>query len=285
MMKHTRFLIVTGMSGSGKTVVSHFLEDLGFYCLDNLPVKMIPIFVDLWKRKEIGIGRVALTVDIRERGFLKTFPDMLEMLRKKISLKMLFLDASDEALVKRFSECRRPHPLSRASVLQSVRQERAQLAPIKAMADDVIDTSATPISRLKEIVSERFLKRGRPRLQVTIISFGYKYGIPFDADLIFDTRFLPNPFYREDLRHRTGRDRAVRKYVLDSEESQAFLKELFRFVSFLMPRFVAEGKSHLVLAIGCTGGRHRSVVVADLLREMLGARKYDIKLLHRDLDK
>jgi UPF0042 nucleotide-binding protein len=284
-MKHARFLIVTGMSGSGKTVVGHFLEDLGFYCLDNLPVKMIPIFVDLWKRKEVGIGRVALTVDIRERGFLKTFPDLLQTLRKKIPLMLLFLDASDEVLVKRFSESRRPHPLSRASILQSVRQERAQLAPIKAMADDVIDTSATPISRLKEIVTDRFLKEGRPRLQVTIISFGYKYGVPFDADLIFDTRFLPNPFYREDLRRRTGRDRTVRKYVLDSDESRAFLKELFRFVRFLMPRFVAEGKSHLVVAIGCTGGRHRSVVVAELLREMLGAKKYDIKLIHRDLGK
>jgi UPF0042 nucleotide-binding protein len=284
-MKNARFLIITGLSGSGKTIVSHFLEDLGFYCLDNLPVKMIPIFVDLWERKEIGIGRVALTLDIRERIFLKVFPDMLESLRKRIPLKMVFLDASDEALVKRFSESRRPHPLSRASILQSVRQERAQMAPIKAMADEVIDTSTTSISRLKEIISERFLKHGKPRLQATVISFGYKYGVPFDADLIFDTRFLPNPFYRDDLRDRTGLDKSVRRFVIDSEVSQAFLKELFRFVGFLMPRFVAEGKSHLVLAIGCTGGRHRSVVVAELVREMLEKRKYDIKIIHRDLGK
>lgn len=284
-MKDARFLIVTGLSGSGKTVVSHFLEDLGFYCLDNLPIKMIPIFVDLWKRKEIGIGRVALTVDIRERGFIRAFPSILESLRKKIPLKMLFLDASDEVLVKRFSESRRPHPLSRASILQSVRQERVQMAPIKTMADDVIDTSTTPISRLKEIISERFIKKGKPRLQTTVISFGYKYGVPFDADLIFDTRFLPNPFYREDLCRRTGLEAAVRKFVIDSDESRSFLKELSRFVGFLMPRFVAEGKSHLVLAIGCTGGRHRSVVVAELVREMLEKRKYDIKVLHRDLDK
>jgi UPF0042 nucleotide-binding protein len=284
-MKNAKFVIVTGLSGSGKTVVSHFLEDLGFYCLDNLPIKMIPIFVDLWRRKEIEIGRVALIVDIREHGFLRTFPEIAESIRKKIPLKILFLDASDETLVKRFSETRRPHPLSRKSILQSVRQERAQMAPIKAMADEVIDTSTTSISRLKETITERFIKRGKPRLQVAIISFGYKYGIPFDADLIFDTRFLPNPFYREDLRRQTGLDRDVRDYVLRSEESRAFLKELFRFIRFLMPRFVAEGKSHLVLAIGCTGGRHRSIVVAEELREMLAKRKYDIKILHRDLHK
>jgi len=284
-MKNTRFLIVTGLSGSGKTVVSHFLEDLGFYCLDNLPVKMIPIFVDLWKRKEFGIGRVALTVDIREHGFLRAFPDLLESLRKKIPLKMLFLDASDEALVKRFSESRRPHPLTRASILQSVRHERTQMAPIKAMADEVIDTSTTPISRLKEIITDCFLRHGKPQLQVTIVSFGYKYGVPFDADLIFDTRFLPNPFYRADLRQRTGLDRAVRDFVVDSDESRAFLKELQRFIGFLMPRFVAEGKSHLVLAVGCTGGRHRSVVVGEIVRKMLAKRKYDIKIIHRDLDK
>lgn len=284
-MRDARFLIVTGLSGSGKTVVSHFLEDLGFYCLDNLPVKMIPIFVDLLRKKEIEIGRVALIVDIRERGFLRAFPDILETLRRKIPLKMIFLDASDEALVKRFSETRRPHPLTRASILQSVRLERSQMAPIKAMADEVIDTSMTSISRLKEIISDRFLKHGKPRLQVTVISFGYKYGVPFDADLIFDTRFLPNPFYRADLRKRTGLDSSVRKFVLGSDEAQEFLKELFRFIGFLMPRFVAEGKTHLVLAIGCTGGRHRSVVVGERLREMLAKRKYDIKILHRDLDK
>ena len=284
-MKNAKFVIVTGMSGSGKTVVSHFLEDLGFYCLDNLPVKMIPIFVDLWRRKEIEIGRVALIVDIREHGFLRAFPEIAESIRKKIPLKILFLEASDEALVKRFSETRRPHPVSRKSIFQSVRHERAQMAPIKAMADEVIDTSAASISWLKEIITERFLKKGKPRLQVTIISFGYKYGIPFDADLIFDTRFLPNPFYREDLRSRTGLDRDVRDFVLRSEESRAFLKELFRFVRFLMPRFVAEGKSHLVLAIGCTGGRHRSVVVGEELRGMLAKWKYDIKILHRDLNK
>jgi UPF0042 nucleotide-binding protein len=246
---------------------------------------MIPIFVDFWRKKEIELGRVALIVDIRERVFLRAFPDILETIRNKIPLKLIFLEASDETLVRRFSESRRPHPLTRRSILQSVRQERLQMAPIKAMADEVIDTSATSISRIKEIITERFLKRGKPRLQVAIISFGYKYGIPFDADLIFDTRFLPNPFYREELRSKTGLDKAVRDFVLRSEESRAFLAELFRFVGFLMPRFVGEGKSHLVLAIGCTGGRHRSVVVGEKLGEMLARRKYDIKLLHRDLDK
>jgi RNase adapter protein RapZ len=284
-MKDAKFLIITGLSGSGKTVVSHFLEDLGFYCLDNLPVKMIPIFVDLWRRKEIGIGRVALIVDIRERGFLKAFPDIWEAIRRKVPAKLVFLEASDESLVKRFSETRRPHPLTRKSVLQSVRLERTQLGPIKAMADEVIDTSAMTISRLKEVISERFLKSGKPRLQTTVLSFGYKYGVPYDADLIFDTRFLPNPFYHETLRPKTGLDRSVRDFVLNDPETKAFLGELFGFVGFLMPRFIAEGKTHLTLAVGCTGGRHRSVVIGEKLGEMLARRKYDIKLVHRDLDK
>jgi len=285
MLKDDRFLIITGLSGSGKTVVSHFLEDLGYYCVDNLPAKLIPTFVDLWMRKEVEIDKVALVVDIREHGFLATFPKVWEDIRKKTSPKLIFLDASDETLVKRFSETRRPHPLTSKSILQGVRLERRRMAPIKKMADEVIDTSTTNISELKEMFGRQFLKRPRPRLQVAIISFGYKYGIPLDSDLIFDTRFLPNPFYLDDMREKNGQHPEVRDFILGANETKAFLTELYRFIHFLMPQFVAEGKTHLVIAIGCTGGRHRSVVIADELRDYLLKQKYDIKVFHRDLFK
>ena len=283
MTKDGRFLIVTGLSGSGKTVVSHFLEDLGYYCVDNLPAKLIPTFVDLWRREEVRIDKVALVVDIREPGFLETFPDVWESIRKKVSPRLIFLDASDETLVKRFSETRRPHPLARRSILEGVRLERRRMAPIKKMADEVIDTSATNLSQLKDNFARKFMKKPKSRLQVSIISFGYKYGIPLDSDLIFDTRFLPNPFYIDALRNLTGQDSAVRDFLLGADETQAFLAEFFRFIRFQMPRFVAEGKSNLVISVGCTGGRHRSVVVADELREYLQKQKYDIKISHRDM--
>jgi len=285
MRKGDRFLIVTGLSGSGKTVASHFLEDLGYYCVDNLPAKLIPTFVDLWKRKEVEIDKVALVVDIREHGFLETFPGVWEEIRKKVTPRLIFLDASDETLVKRFSETRRPHPLARKSILEGVRLERRRMAPIKKMADEVIDTSETNLSQLKEIFARKFLKRAKPSLRVSVISFGYKYGIPLDSDLIFDTRFLPNPFYVDALRNLSGQDSAVRDFLLGADETQAFLAELFRFIRFQMPRFVAEGKSSLVISVGCTGGRHRSVVVADELREYLQKEKYDITISHRDIQK
>jgi UPF0042 nucleotide-binding protein len=281
-----RFLIITGLSGSGKTVVSHFLEDLGFYCVDNLPAKLIPIFLELWMRKEVEIEKVALVVDIREHGFLTDFPQVWEQIREKISPRLIFLDASDETLVKRFSESRRPHPLAhRRPILEGVRLERKRLAPIKKMADEVIDTTNLSISQLKDIFARRFLKKSTQRLRVVIVSFGYKYGIPLDSDLIFDTRFLPNPFYVESIRDKTGRHKSVRDFIMDSPETRTYLAELFRFIDFHMPRFLDEGKSHLVISIGCTGGRHRSVVIAEELRDYLRGQKYGIKIFHRDIFK
>jgi UPF0042 nucleotide-binding protein len=285
-MKDGRFLIITGLSGSGKTVVSHFLEDLGYYCVDNLPAKLIPIFLELWMRKEVEIEKVALVVDIREHGFLTDFPQVWEQIREKISPRLIFLDASDETLVKRFSESRRPHPLAhRRPILEGVRLERKRLAPIKKMADEVIDTTNLSISQLKDIFARRFLKKSTQRLRVVIVSFGYKYGIPLDSDLIFDTRFLPNPFYVESIRDKTGRHKSVRDFIMDSPETRTYLAELFRFIDFHMPRFLDEGKSHLVISIGCTGGRHRSVVIAEELRDYLRGQKYGIKIFHRDIFK
>ncbi len=285
-MKDNRFLVVTGLSGSGKTVVSRFLEDLGYYCVDNLPAKLIPEFVELWLKKKVEIDRVALVMDIREPRFLTEFPRVLREIRKRVPARLVFLDASDESLVKRFSETRRPHPLTRRRpILEGVRLERKRLAAVKKMADDVIDTSNLNISQLKEAVSQKVLRARSLRMQIVLISFGYKYGLPLDSDLVFDTRFLPNPFYVDRLRDRNGKARSVREFVLGSAETREFLRELARFAEFLIPRFVKEGKSTLTVAVGCTGGKHRSVVIAEALRARLRKRGGDIKIFHRDLYK
>jgi RNase adapter protein RapZ len=281
-----RFLIVTGLSGSGKTVVSRFLEDLGYYCVDNLPAKLIPSFVGLWQKRKAEIDHVALIVDIREPSFLTEFPRIFREIRRRIVPRLIFLDASDEVLVKRFSESRRAHPYAKGRpVLEGVRLERRRMAEIMKMADEVIDTSCLSISQLKEGLARRVLKRRAPRMRVMVVSFGYKYGLPLDADLVFDTRFLPNPFYVDRLRDRNGRTRAVRDYVLGAAETKAFLRELYAFVDRLVPQFVREGKSTLTIAVGCTGGKHRSVAVADELRAHLKAGGADARIHHRDIYK
>ena len=283
-MKDDRFLIITGLSGSGKTVVSRFLEDLGYYCIDNLPSKLIPNLVELWARKEAEIEKVALVVDIRETGFSKKFPEVLNTIRKKISPRLIFLEASDEALVKRFSESRRPHPLARKrSVMESVQLERKRLAEIKKMADDVIDTTSTNISQIKEHLTRKFFKKKGWKMQIMVVSFGYKYGIPLDSDLVFDTRFLPNPFYIDELRNKTGKSPKVKEFILKEAETKKFLSKLYSFVDFLIPRFIDEGKSNLTISTGCTGGKHRSVILAEKLKDHLKQKNFDVRIYHRDL--
>jgi UPF0042 nucleotide-binding protein len=286
IFKDNRFLVVTGLSGSGKTVVSRFLEDRGYYCVDNLPAKLIPDFVELWLKKKVEIDRVALVLDIREPHFLTEFPRVLKEIRKRVPARLVFLDASDESLAKRFSETRRPHPLSRGrSILEGVRLERKRLAAVKKMADEVIDTSNLNLSQLKEVISRKVLRARSLRMQIVLISFGYKYGIPLDSDLVFDTRFLPNPFYVDRLRDRNGKTPSVRDFVLSSPETGKFLRELVRFANFMIPHFIKEGKSTLTIAIGCTGGKHRSVVVAEELRTRLKRAGGEVKIYHRDLYK
>ena len=285
-MRNDRFLIITGLSGSGKTIVSRFLEDLGYYCMDNLPAKLIPDFVNLWMRKEVEISKVALVVDIREAGFTSEFPKVLKRIRKKISPRLIFLEASDETLVKRFKETRRPHPLAqRKSVLENIALERKRLERIKKLADDVIDTSATSIIQLRKMLTTRLLVRREVELQVLVVSFGYKYGLPVDSDLVFDTRFLPNPFYIDQLRDKTGKSKNVRDYVLEKPETKAFVTKLFNFIDYLMPNFVEEGKSYLNVSIGCTGGKHRAVVIAEELKDHLTEKGYKIRVYHRDIYK
>lgn len=285
-MRDARFLIISGLSGSGKTVVSNFLEDLGYYCMDNLPAKLIPGFVELWTRKEVEIEKVALVVDIREAGFATEFPKVLKKIRKKITPRLIFLEASDETLVKRFKETRRPHPLAKGkSVLESVSLERKSLEGIKKLADEVIDTSTTSISEIKKYLTTSLLRRKGLRLQIMIVSFGYKYGVPLDSDLVFDTRFLPNPFYLDELREKTGKSQPVKQYVLKSTETKAFLSELYHFIDYLIPNFIEEGKSYLNISIGCTGGKHRAVVLAEKLREHLRKKNHMTKVHHRDIYK
>jgi UPF0042 nucleotide-binding protein len=284
--RENRFLIVTGLSGSGKTVVSRALEDFGYYCMDNLPAKLIPAFVDLWLAKKVEIDRAALVIDIREPRFLADFPAVFEEIRRKAPARLIFLEATDEALAKRFNETRRPHPLApRKPILEGVRLERRRLFGIRKMADDVVDTSGLNIYQLKDLIAERILRRKRRRIQVVVTSFGYKHGLPLESDLVFDTRLLPNPFYVDRLRTRTGKTASVRTFVLGSPGTREFLRELFRFVDFTLPRFAKEGKTSVAVAVGCTGGRHRSVVVAEELRKHLKGAGCDVRVYHRDLYK
>jgi len=284
--KDNRFLIVTGLSGSGKTVVSRALEDFGYYCIDNLPAKLIPDFVQLWLKKKVEIDRAALVIDIREPRFLADFPAVFREIRKIAPVRLIFLDATDEALAKRFNETRRPHPLARRRpVREGIRLERKRLLGIRKMADEVVDTSGLNIYQLKDVIAERVLRRKRRRMQVVLTSFGYKHGLPLDSDIVFDTRLLPNPFYVEPLRTRNGKAPSVRKFVLGSPGTRGFLRQLFRFMDFVLPRFAQEGKTTLAVAVGCTGGKHRSVVIAEELRSHLRERGIDARIYHRDLFK
>jgi len=284
--RNDRFIIITGLSGSGKTAVIHYLEDLGYYCIDNIPAKLIRELVNLWLSKKVEMDKVALVMDIREPRFVQDFPGILEEVRKRYPIRLIFLEASDEALVKRYSETRRLHPLARnRSVLQAVRLERRQLEAIKKLANDVVDTSSLNLSGLKEIIGGKVLSKQLRRLQVVIISFGYKYGIPLDSDLVFDTRFLPNPFYIEDLRDLTGKSPRVRNFVLGGAETVEYVDRVSGFLDYLIPHFVKEGKSTLTISIGCTGGKHRSVVIAEKLKSCLKRPNLEIKIYHRDLFK
>jgi RNase adapter protein RapZ len=284
--KDNRFLIVTGLSGSGKTVVSHALEDLGYYCMDNLPAKLIPDFVDLWLGKKVEIDRAAVVIDIREPRFLSDFPAVLAGIRKRTPVRLIFLEASDEALAKRFNETRRPHPMApRKPILEGVRLERKRLLGIRKMADDVIDTSGLNIYQLKDTIAERILHRKKRKTQVAVTSFGYKHGLPLESDIVFDARLLPNPFYVDRLQKRPGTSPSVRKYVLGSPGTREYLDHLFRFMDFVLPRLAREGKTSVAVAVGCTGGKHRSVVIAEELRRHLRGRGAAVRVYHRDLYK
>ena len=280
------FLIITGLSGAGKSLAIQSLEDLGFFCVDNLPPALIPKFAEIIKESQGRIRRVALVIDIRGGEFFDALGAALANLDASgIRFQILFLDASDEILVRRFEETRRKHPLG-GSVLDGIREERRRLQPLKERASRIMDTSTLTAREFKQELADAFLRPdGRRALTVDVMSFGYKYGIPLDADLVFDVRFLPNPYYVEALRALPGSSPQVREFVLRAEQTVEFQRKLQDMLSFLLPQFTAEGKTHLTIAIGCTGGKHRSVVVAEDLARYLGASGYTARVKHRDVKK
>ena len=285
-----RFIVLTGLSGSGKSQAIRALEDLGYFCVDNIPTPLIPTLADLVRREDIS--RVAIVVDIREKNFIAEFPKTYRKLRsmKGLNPALIFLEATHATLVRRFSETRRPHPLAPdSSASEGIKTERRRMNVIRKMADQIIDTSDLTVHQLRQAFrtfafSAGDVKGQTSKLAVTLVSFGFKHGIPMDADLVFDVRFLPNPHFVPRLRPKTGRDRAVIKFMEDNRATTDLMQRLTELLKFLVPQYIAEGKSYLTIAIGCTGGRHRSVMIAEALRKALadvsGAR---VRVHHRDI--
>lgn len=283
-----RFVIVTGMSGAGKLTAQKFLEDMGFYCVDNLPVPLISKFVELMLEPNREVTKVALGIDVRADQPFEDVEKTLQNLKDKgVSYEVLFMNASDAVLQKRYKETRRIHPLAAVDerAIDGIKRERLILEKTKAAADYVIDTSHLYTGELKEELERIFLKNENYNsLMVNIMSFGFKHGIPTDADLIFDVRFLPNPFYIEELKEKTGNDKDVQDYVMGFEDAGIFLQKLTDMISFLIPNYVKEGKNQLIIGIGCTGGKHRSVTLAnELYAKMKDKGSYGLKIWHRDV--
>jgi len=281
------FIILTGLSGSGKSQAIRALEDLGYFCVDNLPTSLIATLAKLAIRGDLE--KVAIVVDVREREFLSSFPRIFKRLQsmKRLNPVLIYLEASTSALVRRFSETRRPHPLAPGkSASEGIRTEQARMAPIRALANEIVDTSDMTVHELRQFFMRLSRDRSRAGLVITMLSFGYKHGVPLDGDLMFDVRCLPNPHFVPALRRRTGRDKAVADFLERDPSTREFMDRLDAYVRFVIPYYIAEGKSYLTVAIGCTGGRHRSVMIAERLRKALGdigaAR---VRVRHRDLVK
>jgi UPF0042 nucleotide-binding protein len=274
-------VIVTGLSGSGKSYVNKCLEDMGYFCVDNLPLELLEPLID----RVSGKNRVGIILDVRNPDFATRFPEILARLRRRVAgARLLFLDASEESLIRRFSETRRPHPLAgRATLLEALRREREMLEEVRAVADVVVDTSAMTVHELRSFIQKTFV--GDPDaagMVVSATSFGYKFGTPHDVDLLFDVRFLANPHFVPELKGKTGADPAVAAYIEKDPETSVFLGQLETFLDYLLPRFEHEGKSYVSIGIGCTGGKHRSVYIAERLAERLKERGYPVRVFHRD---
>ena len=281
-------IIITGLSGSGRSFAIRALEDNGYFCVDNLPAPLIPKFIDLCQGYQEEIRRIGLGVDLRGGQFLRALPQVLADGRAAgHQIQVLFFDASDDVLLRRFSETRRPHPLAaEGSIPDGISRERKALAPIRALADKVIDTSDFNVHQLKREMEQQFCQTpAARRMALFFTSFGYKFGVPHDADMVLDVRFLPNPYFVNELRDLSGLDASVRDYLLGDAETLAFLDRLYALLEFALPLYEREGKSSLTLALGCTGGRHRSVVLVEELKKRFGGGDFWVHAKHRDVDK
>jgi UPF0042 nucleotide-binding protein len=279
-----RVLVITGLSGSGKTHVSRALEDAGWFCVDNLPMALIPSFVELVRRSPEPKPS-ALVVDVREPEFVRRFPEVYGKLRRGARASLLFLEADEKALVRRFSETRRPHPLAvNQPAIEGIREEREALRPVRKMADLIVDTSAYTVHHLRDYVREHYALRSESgRMVLAVMSFGFKFGVPAEADLVFDLRFLPNPNFVARLKPLTGHHPKVVAYLRRQPETAVFLRKLKGLLAWVIPRYKREGKSYLTIAVGCTGGRHRSVMVANALGAALSSKDYAVRVYHRDV--
>ena len=281
-----QLVILTGLSGSGKSTVLKAFEDMGYYCVDNLPVELIPIFAELHAAGQGDFARAALLVDAREGLQLEKLPGLLRHLRREHPIILVFIEAHDDALLRRYSETRRPHPLGKDfSVRESLHHERLLMEPIRKLADVVLDTSQFNVHELRHFVNERFKSENKRPLLVSLVSFGYKFGVPTDADLMFDVRFLPNPHFVPKLRPLSGRDAKVRRYIQSFPQTGEFLKRIQALLTYLIPHYIEEGKSYLTIAFGCTGGKHRSVMMAEWMKHALEKRGFASRLMHRDIEK
>jgi RNase adapter protein RapZ len=282
------FVVITGLSGAGKSYAIKCFEDMGFFCVDNLPTTLIPTFADLVARADARRGRVALGVDVREGEYLSHLLESLAQLRERgHNVEVLFLEAGEEALVRRYRETRRRHPLAPdGNVLDGIRAERKAMSTVREVADRIVDTSALTVHQLKDFLIEAYVApKARPGLAVSLVSFGFKHGVPMDADLVFDVRFLPNPHFVEGLRPLDGRDDRVREFVMKHDESRELLRRIGDFLAFVLPAYQREGKAYLTIAIGCTGGRHRSVALVEELKPLIEGLGLVPTLVHRDLDR
>ena len=281
-----QLVIVTGLSGSGKGSVLNTFEDLGFYCVDNLPVALIPMFSELYVEGVGEVERAALLIDAREGEQIEKLPGIYRKLRSEHPVSLVFIEASDEALMRRFSETRRPHPLGgNESIADGIREERRRMGPIRRLADAIIDTTKFNVHELRQFIIDRFQNPGRRPLLISVVSFGFRYGIPPDADLVFDVRFLPNPHFVPKLRPFSGKNPKVARYIRSFPQTNQFLHRIENLLAYLIPHYIREGKSYLTVALGCTGGRHRSVMLAEVIRRYLKKKGYATKVVHRDLDK
>ena len=283
-----RFVIVTGMSGAGKSTTLKTLEDIGYFCVDNLPIQLIMRFAEIAYAKDNDINNVAIGVDIRSGVYLEQLSECLEQLKaSQYNYEILFLDSNDDVLIKRYKETRRNHPLARnGRVEDGIKIERSRIAFLRKEADYIIDTTSLLTRELKAELDKKFIENAEyNNFIINVVSFGFKYGIPRDADLVFDVRFLPNPYYDLELRPLTGNDEAIQNFVMQFDEAKEFMNKIVDLLEFLIPNYIKEGKNGLVVAVGCTGGKHRSVTLANGIFKELEALPYSVRIVHRDIEK